>query len=270
MMDHYPQRIVCLTEETTETLYLLGEQDRIVGISGFTYRPPEARKNKPKVSAFIEADIPKIEALNPDLILAFSDIQADITRELVKRGHTVMTFNQRSIDEVLSAIVMIGSLVGRGAEAAELVSGYRERLQAVKQRTSAFPRRLKVYFEEWPDPMISGIQWVSELVEIAGGEDVFGELRDAGLAKDRIIEPGEVVARAPDLIIGSWCGKKVKKDEILNREGWGEIPAVRNQAIYEINSTLILQPGPAALTDGLDALVAAIEQTLEKTTQGLS
>lgn len=264
-MDDYAQRIVCLTEETTETLYLLGEEERIVGISGFTYRPKEARKNKPKVSAFIEADIPKLEALNPDLVLAFSDIQADITRELVKRGHTVMTFNQRSLDEIFRAIVTIGSLVGRSQEAHELVAGYRERLQTIKAKTEKFPKRLKVYFEEWPDPMISGIRWVSELIEIAGGEDIFKHLRDSGLAKDRIISSEDVIARAPDVIIGSWCGKKVKKNQILEREGWSVIPAIQNELIYEINSTLILQPGPAALTDGLDALVAALESTLEKT-----
>ena len=264
-MDHYPQRIVCLTEETTETLYLLGEEKRIVGISGFTYRPPEARKNKPKVSAFIEADIPKLEALEPDLILAFSDIQADITRDLVKRGHTVMTFNQRSIEEIFRAIVTIGALVGRAPDAEALVEQYRQRLNSVKEQTSKFPRRLKVYFEEWPDPMISGIRWVSELVEIAGGEDIFGHLKEAGLAKDRIIEPADVIAAQPDVIIGSWCGKKVKRNEILSREGWSEIPAIRDELIYEINSTLILQPGPAALTDGLDAMVEALEDALEKT-----
>tara|TARA_Y100000589_G_scaffold315644_1_gene339414 strand:- start:110 stop:919 length:810 start_codon:yes stop_codon:yes gene_type:complete len=269
-VDDYPQRIVCLTEETTETLYLLGEQERIVGISGFTYRPPEARKTKPKVSAFIEADIPKLEALNPDLILAFSDIQADITRDLIKRGHTVMTFNQRSLDEIYRAIVTIGSLVGRAKEAEELVASYRARLQSIQERTQQFPRRLKVYFEEWPDPMISGIRWVSELVEIAGGEDIFGHLRDAGLAKDRIIAPEDVIAKSPDVIIGSWCGKKVKKKQIMEREGWGEIPAIRNQLVFEINSTLILQPGPAALTDGLDALVSVIEEALEKTSQAIA
>jgi len=258
----YPERIICLTEETTETLYLLGEQERIVGISGFTYRPVQARKEKPKVSAFIEADIPKIEALEPDLILAFSDIQADITRDLVKRGHTVMTFNQRSLEEIFGAIVMTGSLVGRGAEAENLVEKYRQRLERIRETTQKYSRRPKVYFEEWPDPMISAIRWVSELIEIAGGDDVFARLRDAGLAKDRILDPAAVIESSPDIIIGSWCGKKVKKEEILCREGWADIPAIRNQEIHEINSTLILQPGPAALTDGLDRLVSIIEGTL--------
>ena len=203
-MSLYPERIICLTEETTETLYLLGEQDRIIGISGFTYRPPQARRDKPKVSAFIDADIPKIEALKPDLILAFSDIQADITRELVKRGHTVMTFNQRSLDEIFRAIVTTGAFVGRTQQAQELVESYQERLNKIRSRTEKYSKRLKVYFEEWPDPMISTIRWVSELIEIAGGEDVFKELREAGLAKGRIIQPSDVVERAPDIVIGSW------------------------------------------------------------------
>jgi iron complex transport system substrate-binding protein len=261
----YPERIICLTEETTETLYLLGEEDRIIGISGFTYRPPEARKNKPKVSAFVDADIPKIEALSPDLILAFSDIQADITRELVKRGHTVMTFNQRSLDEIYRAIITTGAFVGRSQEAKSLVESYQERITKIQARTARYPKRLKVYFEEWPDPMISTIRWVSELIDIAGGEDIFKELREAGLAKGRIINPADVVERAPDIIIGSWCGKMVKKQEILERDGWGSIPAIKNNQVHEINSTLILQPGPAALTDGLDALVSIIENALEKT-----
>lgn len=263
-MSLYPERIICLTEETTETLYLLGEEERIIGISGFTYRPPEARKNKPKVSAFIDADIPKIEALNPDLILAFSDIQADITRELVKRGHTVMTFNQRSLEEIFRAIVTTGAFVGRTQEAQVLVEGYQRRIEKIRDRTKLYPKRLKIYFEEWPDPMISGIRWVSELIEIAGGEDIFKELRESGLAKGRIIQPSDVIERAPDVIIGSWCGKKVKKQQIIERDGWNSIPAIEKGEVHEINSTLILQPGPAALTDGLDALVAIIENALEK------
>ncbi len=257
-MSYYPERIICLTEETTETLYLLGEEERIVGISGFTYRPPIARKEKPKVSAFIDADIPKIEALKPDLILGFSDIQADITKELIKRGHTVMTFNQRSLEEIYRAIVTIGALVGRSDSALELVSGYRERIERIGARTIG-RERPRVYFEEWPDPMISGIRWVSELIEVAGGDDVFAFLSDGGLAKDRIIDPKSVIEARPDIIIGSWCGKKVKKNEIVQRAGWSEIPAVVNKRIYEINSTLILQPGPAALSDGLDALVKIVD-----------
>lgn len=261
-MTLYPERIVCLTEETTETLYLLGEDRRIVGISGFTYRPKRARKEKPKVSAFVEADTAKIEALQPDLILAFSDIQADITRELVKRGHWVMTFNQRSIQEILQAIVCIGALVGKAREAEKLAQGYISRLENIRVAQAKRARRPKVYFEEWPDPMISGIRWVSELIEVAGGEDVFQELRSASLARDRTISPQRVVEKQPDVIIGSWCGKMVKKEQIRSREGWETMPALRNDHIFEIKSTLILQPGPAALTDGLDELVKIINRVL--------
>src|SRR6187431_1863093 len=237
-MGHFPQRIVCLTEETTETLYLLGEGERVVGISGYTVRPPEARQ-KPKVSSFLHARYEKIEALKPDLILAFSDLQADITNDLVKRGYPVFTFNQRSVAEILQ---MIRVLAG------------------IRERASALPRRPKVYFEEWYDPLISGIRWTEELVEIAGGDPIFPELAHAGLAKDRIVTGDQVIARAPDVIIGSWCGKPVRKERIVGRPGWQDVPAVRNGRIYEVKSTYILQPGPAALTEGVTRVHDVIRQ----------
>lgn len=247
----YPRRIVCLTEETTETLYLLGEEERIVGISGFTVRPPRARKEKPKVSAFIDADIPAIEALKPDLVIAFSDIQADITHALVKRGVEVLTLNHRSINEILRMVVMIGGIVGRQKDAEALALRLSANVDAVRERARALPFRPRVFFEEWPDPLISGIRWVSELVEAAGGDDVFAELREGSLARDRIVDPAEVVRRNPQVIIGSWCGKKVKRDVIVNRPGFGDVDAVRAGQIHEVKSALILQPGPASLTDGL-------------------
>jgi iron complex transport system substrate-binding protein len=249
----YPSRIVCLTEETTETLYMLGEGDRVVGISAYTVRPPEAR-SKPRVSAFINANYERIEALKPDLVLGFSDLQADIAAELIKRGHHVMVFNQRSVDDILKMIRVVGALVGSGARAEALADRLEMDLDYYRTAAAPLARRPRVFFEEWDDPLISGIRWVEELIEIAGGEPIFPELRDGSLAKQRIVEPDEVVRRAPDIIIGSWCGKPVKKDVITARPGWGEIPAVRNGHVYEIKSTIILQPGPAALTDGIRAL----------------
>ena len=251
-----PRRIVCLTEETVETLYLLGEQDRIVGVSGYAVRPPQVRREKPRVSAFISADIPKILALEPDLVLAFSDLQADIVADLARAGVTIHVFNQRDIAGILAMIRTLGALVGAADRADQLATGYEERLAKISStpRPSAKP---KVYFEEWDDPLISGIGWVSELIEIAGGEDV-PKLRFQQAAKDRIILPDVVRAAAPDVILASWCGKKVVPDRIRNRPGWNEIPAVRNNRIVEIKSPLILQPGPAALTDGLDAIVKAL------------
>jgi iron complex transport system substrate-binding protein len=253
-VDRYPKRIVCLTEETTETLYLLGAQDRIVGISGFTQRPPQARRDKPIVSAFTSADIAKIEAQSPDLVLAFSDLQADLVRELIARGHQVLTWNQRSLEQILNMIVVLGALVGKAREGQELADRLERDLDAVRASAALLPRRPKVYFEEWPDPMISGIRWVSELIEVAGGEDVFSEFRSHGLARDRIVNAQQVVERDPDLIIASWCGKMVKPERILSRPGFENIRAVRNSRIHEIKSTLILQPGPASLTDGLREL----------------
>ena len=249
----YPSRIVCLTEETTETLYLLGEGDRVVGVSGYTVRPPEARQ-KPRVSAFINARFDKIEALRPDLILAFSDLQADIAAELARRGFNVVLFNQRSVADILQMIRMLGGLIGR-ADAAETLAATLERgLDEIRGRASRFSARLRVYFEEWDDPLISGIQWVEELIEIAGGDPIFPELRHAKLAKDRIVRSDEVVSRRPDVIIASWCGKAVNKQKIASRAGWDALAAVQGGRIYEIKSALILQPGPAALTEGIRQL----------------
>jgi iron complex transport system substrate-binding protein len=246
----YPTRIVCLTEETTETLYLLGEGDRVVGISGYTVRPSEARQ-KPKVSSFLHARYEKIESLEPDLILAFSDLQSEITNDLVKRGYSVFTFNQRSVDEILQMIRMLGGIVGVAEKANALASDLRGGLNQVRDSAAGFTRRPRVYFEEWDDPLISGIQWVEELIEIAGGDPVFPELRRAKLATNRIVTSEQVIAAAPDVIIGSWCGKPVRKERIAARAGWDRIPAVRDGHIYEVKSTYILQPGPASLTEGV-------------------
>jgi iron complex transport system substrate-binding protein len=253
MPSKYPSRIVCLTEETTETLYLLGEGDRVVGVSGYTVRPPEAR-SKPRVSAYINARFEKIEALRPDLILAFSDLQADIAAELIRRGFTVVTFNQRSVDEILQMIRMVGALVGRADTADALAHSYRRALDAIRAQTAAREHRPRVFFEEWDNPLISGIRWVDELIEIAGGQPVFPELRDKGLGKERIVAAGEVAARDPEVIIASWCGKAMKKRTIVERPGWDRVSAVRNDHVYEIKSTYILQPGPASLTEGVAQL----------------
>jgi iron complex transport system substrate-binding protein len=258
--DGYPGRIVCLTEETTETLYLLGEGDRVVGISGYTVRPPEARA-KPKVSAFITARFDKIAALEPDLVLAFSDLQADIAAELIRRGCTVVTFNQRSVAEILQMIRMLGGLVGRQERADALAATLAAGLDAIRAKAAALPRRPRVFFEEWDSPLISGIRWVEELIEIAGGEPLFPELRHCGLARDRIVDPAAVAARDPELIVASWCGKAMKKKTIVERPGWDRTTAVRRDQVYEIKSTYILQPGPASLTEGvarLHALVAKV------------
>lgn len=260
-MPSYPTRIVCLTEETTETLYLLGEQARIVGISGFTVRPPQARKEKPKVSAFTSAKIDKILALEPDLVLGFSDLQADIARDLIRAGVEVHVFNHRDVPGVLRMIRTLGALVGASPRAEELAVRLEGRLQALSQATQAWSRRPRVYFEEWDAPMISGIRWVAELVEIAGGEDCFPEFRTAALARDRIVsDPDEVIRRRPDIIIGSWCGKKFRPETVVCRPGWASIPAVVSGEIHEVKSSIILQPGPAALTDGVDALAGIIQR----------
>ena len=245
----HPSRIICLTEETTEALYLLGESDRIVGVSGYTVRPPEAR-SKPRVSSFLNARFSRIEALKPDLILGFSDLQADIAAELIRRGFPVVVFNQRSVGEILQMIRVLGGLVGCAERAEALAVRLEHDVDMVRTAAAGLPRP-RVFFEEWDKPLISGIKWVDELIEIAGGDPVFPELRDARLAKDRIVTPDEVVRRQPDVIIGSWCGKPVRTGRIAARAGWGDMPAVRNGHIYEIKSAYILQPGPAALTDGL-------------------
>ncbi len=252
-VEAYPRRIICLTEETTETLYLLGEEDRIVGISGYTVRPPEARR-KPKVSAFINAKFEKIMALEPDLVFAFSDLQADIARELIRRGVTVFTFNQRSVTEILQMILTVGRIVGCAEKAARLATRLQSGLNAIQESARRFRRRPRVFFEEWNDPLISGIRWVEELIELAGGEPLYPELRNHKVAKDRILNPAEVAARDPEVIIASWCGRAVKKSLIRERPGWSEVTAVRQGHVYEIKSTYILQPGPASLTEGIRQL----------------
>ncbi|MGH6990228.1 MAG: ABC transporter substrate-binding protein [Stellaceae bacterium] len=253
-----PSRIVCLTEETVETLYLLGQQDRVVGISGYTIHPPEARREKPRVSAFISADIEKIAALAPDLVLAFSDLQAEIVATLVRRGIAVHVFNQRDIAGILAMIRTLGALVDARDEAARLADRLAANLDRVRAGASRRARRPRVYFEEWDEPMIAGIGWVSELIEIAGGHDIFADRAGAGAARDRIVTGEAVIARVPDLIIGSWCCKKFRKERVAARPGFAVVPAVRDGALHEVKSSLILQPGPAALTDGVAALDAII------------
>jgi iron complex transport system substrate-binding protein len=257
----YPQRIVCMTEETTETLYLLGEQERIVGISGFTVRPPRARKEKPKVSAFTSANIEAILALKPDLVLGFSDLQADIAATLIRHGISVYVFNQRSVAEILSMIAQLSGIVGAQQKGWQLIAALQKNIDDARAKAAQLPRRPRVFFEEWYDPLISGIGWVSELIAIAGGDDIFPELAREPGARQRIIaDPLRVVERAPDIIIGSWCGRKFKSEKVVARPGWSEVPAVRHQQLYEVKSPLILQPGPAALSDGLAELQRIIFQ----------
>lgn len=257
-----PERIVCLTEETVETLYLLGEEHRIVGISGYVVRPPRARREKPRVSAFTSADIPKILDLEPDLVLTFSDLQADIAAALIRQSVDVHAFNQRSIAEILDMIRTLGSLVDAQDRAKRLTDDLVVATTNARRRASRLPFRPKVYFEEWDDPMISGIAWVSELIEIAGGIDVFADLAHCKSAKDRIVTGEQIIARAPDIIVGSWCGKKFRPEKVVNRAGFDALPAVRRGAVHEIKSPLILQPGPAALTDGLAAMEAIIANSV--------
>ena len=262
------QRIVCLTEETTETLYLLGEEDRIVGISGFTVRPPRARKEKPKVSAFLTAKIDQILDLKPDLVLGFSDLQADIAQDLIRRGIEVMVFNQRSISGILRMIRTVGAMVDQADQGQALASELEDGLRDIRVSAERLPSRPRVYFEEWYDPLISGIGWVSELVGIAGGDDCFPELARESLAKGRIIEdPLEVVRRAPDLIIGSWCGRKFRPEKLMARPGWEDVPAVRDEQVHEVKSAIILQPGPAALTDGVREIHRRVQEWSASQTQ---
>jgi len=256
-----PERIVCLTEETVETLYLLGEQDRIVGVSGYAVRPPQVRKEKPRVSAFISADVPKILALEPDLVLCFSDLQAEIAAALIRAGIAVHVFNQRDIVGILAMIRTLGALLDAKTRAEALVTQLSLRLSSVNTAANLRQTKPRVYFEEWDDPLITGIGWVSELIELAGGIDVFPQMRFQKAAKDRIVTPDQVREAMPDVILASWCGKKVATERIRQRPGWSEIPAMRNNRIVEIKSPLILQPGPAALTDGLDAIVKALAET---------
>jgi iron complex transport system substrate-binding protein len=261
MHDRYPRRIVCLTEEPTEVLYALGLGERIVGISGFTVRPARARREKPRVSAFNNAKIDRILALNPDFVVGFSDIQADIAKELIKHGVEVWISNHRSVDGILGYVRRLGALVGAGERAEAYACELEAHIDKVRQQAALLPRRPRVYFEEWDEPLITGIRWVSELITVAGGDDVFPELALCALGKDRILaDAGEVVRRAPDIILGSWCGKRFRPNLVAARVGWDAIPAVRDGELHEVKSPIILQPGPAALTDGLDAIQRVFKQ----------
>jgi iron complex transport system substrate-binding protein len=253
-----PSRIVCLTEETVETLYLLGEDARIVGVSGYAVRPPQVRREKPRVSAFISADFEKILALEPDLVLTFSDLQADIAGELIRRNVAVHAFNQRDIAGILDMIRTLGALVGAVDKAETLARSLEDRLDTMREQAARLPHRPRVFFEEWDEPIISGLKWVSELIVIAGGIEVFPALAEKKNARDRIVSADDVIAAAPDIIVGSWCGKKFVPAKVNARPGFDQIPAVRDGALHEIKSPLILQPGPAALTDGLDQLVRIV------------
>ena len=255
-----PERIICLTEETVETLYLLGEERRIVGVSGYAVRPPRVRREKPRVSAFISADVPKILALEPDLVLTFSDLQADIVAELIRAGVAVHAFNQRDVAGIFAMIRTLGALASAAEKADDLARGLEQRLEQVRGRASHLVQRPRIYFEEWDQPIITGIGWVSQLIEAAGGIEVFPELTGCKSAKERIVTPEQVIAARPDIIIGSWCGKKFVPAKVAARPGFGAIPAVRDGFLREIKSALILQPGPAALTDGLDAIEAIISE----------
>ncbi len=253
----YPRRIVCLTEETTETLYRIGAGNLVVGVSGFTVRPPEARR-KPRVSSFLNADADRIMALRPDLVVGFSDLQADIARDLVTRGIPVLLTNQRSVAEILQTIRTVTAAVGRAAEGEAFALELARGLEQVSERAADLPRRPRVFFEEWPDPLISGIRWVSELVELAGGEDVCAESRASQAARGRIYDPAEVARRDPEVVIASWCGRKARREAIAARPGWDAVSAVRDDQIYEVKSALVLQPGPAALTEGVEALARIV------------
>ena len=261
-----PRRIVCLTEEPTEVLYALGEQDRIVGISGFTVRPAAARREKPKVSAFTSAKIGEILKLEPDFVVGFSDIQADIAAELIRRGVEVWISNHRTVDGILDYVLRLGALVGVADKARGYADDLRRGLDTIQAEAARLPQRPKVYFEEWDEPLITGIGWVAELVRIAGGDDVFPERSARSLARDRILADGnEVVRRAPDIIFGSWCGKRFRPEKVAARPGWDAIPAVRDGELYEIKSPIILQPGPAALTDGVEAMATHIRRWAQRT-----
>ncbi len=259
-MSRLPQRIVCLTTETVEVLYAIGEAERIAGITGYTVRPPEARKEKPKVYAFTSGDLDKILAVRPDLVLTFSDLQADIARDLIKAGVPVYAFNQRSVDETLGMVETIGRLVGAEDKALRLVRELEAQIASARtvasERIARNGRRPRVYFEEWDEPNITAVRWVSDLIEIAGGENIFADRAALPLARDRILaDPLEVVARAPDVIIGSWCGKHFRPERVSARPGWSTVPAVVNGRLHEIKSAIILTPGPVAISEGLPLLL---------------
>ncbi|TNF62074.1 MAG: cobalamin-binding protein [Burkholderiales bacterium] len=263
-----PQRIVCLTEETTEWLYLLGQEERIVGISGYTVRPRRAREEKPRVSAFLSARIDRILALRPDCVFGFSDLQADIASALIRAGVQVTVFNQRSVEEVFSMLFQVAAMVGCAQDGLARIAAMRQRLEAIGAEVAALEasgrRRPRVFFEEWDEPHISAIRWVSELLGVAGGDDIFPELALQPLGKDRIIADGaDIVRRSPDIVIGSWCGKKFRAEKVAARPGWQDVPAVRNGQLFEIKSADILQPGPAALTDGVEQMHRIVRQWME-------
>jgi iron complex transport system substrate-binding protein len=265
MDTRYPSRIVCLTEEPTEVLYALGEEDRIVGISGFTVRPARARREKPRVSAFTSAKVDRILALEPDFVVGFSDIQAEIAQALIQRGIEVWISNHRSVDGILAYVRRLGALVGAALRAERYALELEAHIARVRQAAALIERRPRVYFEEWDDPPISCIRWVSELIGIAGGDDIFPERARCALGKDRILgDAGEIIRRAPDIVLGSWCGKRFRPERVAAREGWAAVPAVRDGELHEIKSPLILQPGPAALTDGLDAIHRVLRQWSER------
>ena len=265
MQSRYPRRIVCLTEEPTEVLYALGLEELIVGISGFTVRPARARREKPRVSAFTSAKLDRILELRPDLVIGFSDIQADIAHALIKSGIEVWISNHRSVEGILGYVRRLGAMVGAGERAESYALELEAHVEQVRRQAAALERRPRVYFEEWDEPLISGIRWVSELIGIAGGDDVFPERAACSLAKDRILgDAGEVIRRAPDLMLASWCGKRFRPERVRSRMGWDSIPAVRDAELHEIKSPLILQPGPAALTDGLDAIHRVVRQWAER------
>src|SRR5688500_2362790 len=265
MPARYPERIVCLTEESTETLYLLGEERRIVGISGYTVRPPRARKEKPRVSAFLSAKNEKILELKPDLVIGFSDLQADIARDLTKAGLNVLIFNQRSVQEILDMILALASLVGASDKGMALIKRLEDGLDRIRTSAKALPRRPRVYFEEWDEPMISGIRWVSELVEIAGGEDVFSDQSRSHAASGRIVSnPQVLIERNPEVILASWCGKKFRPERVAARAGWQAVAAVQQGELHEIKSADILQPGPAALTDGVRRIHEILKRSLDR------
>ena len=261
MKSIYPERIICLTEETTETIYLLGEQKRIIGISGFTVRPPIARKEKKKVCTFIDANIDEIISLDPDLVIGYSDIQADIALKLIKRGITVWINNYRDINGIFKMIGQIGMLVNQIEKSTNLIKDIKANLEVVKKKVKSFKIKPKIYFEEWYDPIITNIQWVSEIIELCGGKNIFPASKKESLAKDRIIKNSDlVIEKNPDIILVSWCGKQFKKERLVNRKGWDKINAVKNDNVYEISSDIILQPGPASLTEGVNIIFNIIKE----------
>lgn len=258
----YPERIVCLTEETTEWLYLLGEEERIVGISAYTERPPRAKQEKPVVSAFIGGSVQKIKALEPDLVIGFSDVQADLARDLIRENLQVFITNQRSVQDIFRNLTLIGRILGVEEKANSLIGKLQDRINRIETKTNRPGRRPKVYFEEWDDPMISAIHWVSELIGMAGGQDIFAERATGMASRERQVQPEEVIAHAPDIYISCWCGKPLDRKSVLDRPGFDQIPAIRNDRIYEMDPSIILQPGPACLTDGLDALLSIIAEEM--------